>query len=245
MMTEHLLKALKQALRTKGVSYRAAAGTLGLSESSIKRLFAEKGFTLPRLEKLCELAEIDIAQLVQLAEASLQQVDRLSIEQEQEIVDDPKLLIVGVCLINQCSFDEILQKYNIAETELIRCFAKFDSFNIIEYLPGNNYRLKLSRSFSWNDNGPIKRYFLESLMKDFLTHEIISTNNHLHYVWGMLTVDSAKTFVGKIQKVVDEYSQLAGQDARLPMNEKMTSSLLVLFREDWEPGMFKALWRSE
>lgn len=239
MQTEHILSALKGVLRAKGISYKDAADSLDLSESSIKRLFAEKSFTMPRLEKLCEIAGTDLAELLQIVESERQNVSMLSVEQEQEIVNNPTLLLVGVCLVNQCSFEEILNKYNIEETELIQCFAIFDRFNVIEYLPGNRYRLKLSRKFHWNHNGPIQRFFIESILKEYLAVGM-QGNNHLHYVWGMLTKESTKELIPKIQRLVDEYVQLSGQEGKLPMNKKLTSSLFILFREDWEPNIFKS-----
>ena len=243
MQTEHILNALKGVLRSKGISYKDAADSLGLSESSIKRLFAEKSFTMTRLEKVCEIAGTDLTELLQIVESNSQNVNSLTIEQEQEIVNNPLLLLVGVCLINQCSFDEILNKYEMEETKLIQCFAAFDRFNIIEYLPGNRYRLKLSRNFSWNHNGPIQRFFIESILKEYLAAGMKNNNDHLHYVWGMLTKASSKQLIPKIQRLVDEYVQLSGQEAILPMNNKLTSSLFILFREDWEPSMFKEQWK--
>lgn len=65
----------------------------------------------------------------------------------------------------------------------------------------------------------------------------------MHYVWGMLTRESAQELATRIQRPVDEYVRVAADDARLPMLDKLTSSLLVLFREDWEPDIFKASWR--
>ncbi|MFO7603802.1 MAG: helix-turn-helix transcriptional regulator, partial [Gammaproteobacteria bacterium] len=76
MVTDQLLAALKRTLRSRGLSYKAAAESLGLSESSIKRLFADKSFTLPRLEKLCEFAGIELAELLHMAELASKQVDK-------------------------------------------------------------------------------------------------------------------------------------------------------------------------
>jgi transcriptional regulator with XRE-family HTH domain len=242
MLSTHVLNALKKALRRKGISYRAAAKELHLSESSIKRLFAERSFTLTRVEKLCELAEIDLSTLIQLAESEIHQTSELTTAQEQEIVDDPRLLLVGVCLINRCTFDEILQKYDFDEVELTRIFTRLDQLDIIEHLPGNRYRLKVSHNFRWQPGGPIQRFFIQSIVKEYLSHELFAPTNHMHYVWGMLTRESAQELATRVQRLVDEYVRVAADDAHLPMSDKLTSSLLVLFREDWEPDIFKANW---
>jgi transcriptional regulator with XRE-family HTH domain len=243
MLSTHLLNALKRALRRKGITYQAAAKELHLSESSIKRLFAERSFTLPRVEKLCELAEIDLSTLVQQAEAHIRQTEQLTTAQEQEIVDDPRLLLVGVCLINRFTFDEILSKYDFDEAELTRIFVRLERLDVIEHLPGNRYRLRLANDFGWQPGGPIQRFFLRSIVKEYLSEAPFTPEYHMHYVWGMLTRESAQELATRIQRLIDEYARTAAGDAHLPMSDKLTSSLLVVFREDWEPAVFKASWR--
>jgi transcriptional regulator with XRE-family HTH domain len=243
MDSERLLAALKSVLRSKGISYKTAGEALGVSESSIKRLFADQSFTLPRLTKLCELAGIDFAELVRLADAATTQTDELGFDVEKQIVSDPKLLLVGVCVLNHCSFDEVMEKYNFTEHELIQTFAKLDRLGVIEFLPANRYSLKLSRRFRWQANGPLQNFFLNTIIKDYVTDTEPGTSSHLHFNWGMLTRESAAELHRHIQRLIESYVQIAEHDARLPMQDKMTSSLLVLFQEDWEPNIFKNQWR--
>ena len=51
--TKKMLETLKRCLRARGVTYRSLGRSLGLSESSVKRLFADESFTLARLERVC------------------------------------------------------------------------------------------------------------------------------------------------------------------------------------------------
>lgn len=241
MITEHLLSALKRALKDNNVSYRQAGNALGLSESSIKRLFAEQGFTLPRLETLCELANIDLAILIQRAESMRLQVDQLSTKQEQDIVDDPALLLLCVCVFNHCDFREILDKYQFTEPELTQLFVRLDRLNILELLPGNRYHLKVSPHFVWQPNGPIQRFFIQSFIGEYLASNLSDQSNHLHFVWGMLTPESARELNKKVHRLIDDYTQTAQQESTLAMADKLTSSMMILFREDWEPERFKAL----
>ena len=109
-MTDHLVDALKHHMRARNLTYRDAAAVLDLSEASVKRLFSEKNFTMRRLEILCDLVEISLGDLLDAAENQIQKTDQLSREQEQAIVENPKLLLVGVCIINGYSFADILAK---------------------------------------------------------------------------------------------------------------------------------------
>ncbi len=241
--TTNLLDALKDAFRSKGITYKDAAKALELSEVSIKRIFSEKNCSLIRLEKLCELAEIDFATLLEIAESKQQQLTKLTLEQEKLLVSDTRLLVVAVCIINYWSFAEILDKYQFTEAELTGAFTTLDKLGIIELLPANRYRLKISRRFRWQTRGPIQNFFVESVLQTYLHTDFQDKGNHFHFTWGMLSKESAKELNRKIHRVVDEYMNIVAQDVRIPVENKLTSSLLIMFREDWEPQGFKALWK--
>lgn len=244
-MTDHLVAALKQQLRAKNLTYRDAAVVLNLSEASVKRLFSEQNFTMHRLEILCDLAEISLSELLDVAEHQVQKTDQLSREQEQAIVENPKLLLVGVCIINGYSFADILAKYRLEEPELIGLFTRLDRLDIIELLPGNRYRLKLSPDFNWQPNGPIQRFFIESLVAEYMVGEMKSSDSHMHLVWGMLSPESGVELEQKIRRLIDDYVHLTSKASKLPMAGKHNSSLFVVFKENWEPSVFKAQWQKK
>ena len=96
-----LVDALKAEMRRQKRTYAEAAGVLSLSEPSIKRLFAERSFTLERLDVLCRWLGMEISDLVQRMEAAQVRVSELSVEQERELVSDVKLLLLAHCLLNR------------------------------------------------------------------------------------------------------------------------------------------------
>lgn len=242
-ITTNLLEALKSVLRAKGITYKDAAKSLELSEVSIKRIFSEKNCSLKRLEKLCDLAGTDLNELLEITESQQLKVNQLTHDQERMLVSDTRLLVVSVCIINYWSFDEILAKYQFTEAELTGVFTKLDGLGFIELLPSNRYRLKFSRNFNWQVRGPIQSFFIESVLQTYLNTDAQDGGNHLHFNWGMLSKESATELNRKIHRVVDEYMNIVNQDAKIPVENKLTSSLLIMFREHWEPESFKAMWK--
>jgi len=242
-MTENLLNALKGLFHTQGITYKDAAQALNLSEVSIKRLFSEKNCSLMRLEKLCELAGTDFSELNKIAETQQQQLTELSLQQEKMLVSDTRFLVVAVCIINHWSFEQILSKYQFTIAELTGVFTQLDKFGVIDLQLGNRYRLKVSRRFNWLANGPIQNFFLESILQTYVKGGIHGSGNHFRFEWGMLAKESVVELNRKIHRLLDEYMHIAEQDARIPVEDKLTSSLLVMFREDWEPDSFKQHWK--
>jgi hypothetical protein len=243
MTTEKILLALKRELKNKSFTYIEIGKHLGVSASSVKRLFADRSFTLQRIEQLCDLVGLDMLQLLQLADEHQSQLSQLEREQEQAIVDNPQLLLVGVCLLNRCGFEEILEKYQIEPTELIQAFAAYDRFGVIELLPGNRYRLKISPNFTWQKQGPIHKFFDSSILGHFLTEQSHDANTTNRFLWHMLSKTSVQELTRKINHLIDDYILLAEKDKKLAMADKLTSSMMIVFKEDWEPDIFRAMQR--
>lgn len=240
MSTDLLLDALKRRLKSAGLSYQDAATALNLSVSSIKRLFNERGFTLPRIEALCALAGTDIFQLSTEAQALTPTTDMLSQTQEEQLVGSPLLLLVSICVINRWRFSEILEQYSVEKMALTRAFVALDALGVIEYLPGDRYRLIVSRQLKWRPNGPIQQYFMANLMGDFVSEQFVDEQDHLYCNWAMLRQESANELNTKIKRLIAEYLELSKDDTKYSATDKLSSSLLICFRENWKPKFVRA-----
>lgn len=94
--TQAIISTLTKALRSSGLTYVDVATALNLSEFSIKRLFSEQNFPLKRLDQVCQLMNLEISDLMaQLAEEK-ENITQLTLEQEQLLVSDVKLLVVAI-----------------------------------------------------------------------------------------------------------------------------------------------------
>jgi len=135
--SKQIIDAVKVALKQQNITYRVLAEKLAISESTVKQMFANSNFSLNRLDAICELLELDINALLELSETLEDRVTVLSIEQEQALVADSKLLVVGYCLVNHWKVEEIVARYDIGETEIISLLARLDKMRLIELQPNN------------------------------------------------------------------------------------------------------------
>lgn len=93
--TPLLIATLKKALKANNVTYKILADKLGMSESSIKRIFAEESLSLQRLEQICALINIDLSDLVQMMNRDKPRISELTEEQEKVAAADMRLLGVA------------------------------------------------------------------------------------------------------------------------------------------------------
>ena len=237
-----LLNTLKREMKAQGITYAGAAARLGLSESSIKRLFSGSKLSVARLEQLSQLVGLELSDLVQKMGEERKRIDSLTEEQEREVAADRKLLLVAICVLNQWTFDEIIQTYEIGEHECIRLLARLDRLRLIDLLPHNRFRLIVAKEFRWIPNGPIQRFFRREVQPAFMQSPFSGPGEKLLFQNGMLSRGSNAAIIRKIERLVAEFNELHEEDAGLPLPERFGTSLLVALRP-WEFGYFSELRR--
>ena len=239
---DNLLATLKRRLKQQGMTYRDLAAALGLSEASVKRLFASGRFSLERLLQIGELLGFTLAELTQEAAASESRLHTLSEAQERELVSDARLLLVAVCVLNQWTLADILAAYQLSEAECIRCLARLDRLRLLQLLPGNRVRLNVARDFDWLPDGPIHRFFLRQGLGEFLASDFSGREQTLAFAHGMLTEAALEKLQGEVRRLRQKFAELHAESLAAPLARRRGSGLLLALRE-WELAAFTALRR--
>ena len=237
-----MIDALKRQLKAKAVTYAELARRIGLSEASVKRMFAQRSFTLERLEQVLEAVGMDFAELVQAATDTPQLIAQLTYAQEQEIIGDTKLLVVAVAALNLIPLEEIVAVYKISEAEAVKYLLRLDKIGFLTLLPNNRVKLLVARTFSWIPNGPIQTWFRGEAYGDFLDARFAGEQEIMKLVSVMLSQRSAKALLERLKQVADEFSRQHQDDARLPYEQRHSLTFMLAARP-WMPKAFQTLLR--
>jgi DNA-binding Xre family transcriptional regulator len=240
--TRPLIDTLKQELRKQRITYKQVSAALDLSETSVKRLFAEEAFSIKRFDKVCELLHLDISDLVHLMEKNIDLTIQLTREQEAELVSDIKLLLVTLLLMNKLQFAEILGIYDISETEGIQLLARLDRMKMIELQPGNRVKLMISQNFQWIPDGPIQQFFESRVQLEFLDSSFTRAGEFRIFVSGMISRTANTELIKKIQHLAQEMSDMNIESESLPLGQRFGTSLMMAIRP-WEIDVFQELRR--
>ena len=240
--TAELVITLKQALKSHGLTYADVASQLALSEGSVKRLFAEKHFSMQRFEQICQMMELNIADIVQLMQQRSTKLVQLTREQESQLVKDRKLLLVTVCALNRWTLQDIQSVYMLNKTEIIHYLATLDRMKLIELLAGNKIKLLVSANFHWIENGPIQQFFNSKLAQDIFDSRFDRQTEKLVVANAMLSRQSNAVLQQKVSRLLSEFEQLNNQDAGLKHEDKQGTTLVMAIR-DWHLGFFADLKR--
>lgn len=239
-----LIDTLKQELRKQRITYKRVGEALELSETSVKRLFAEEAFSVRRLETVCKLLQLDISDLVHLMEKNIELMTQLSPEQERELVSDTKLLLMALLLMNKLQLAEIVDIYDITEPEGVRLMARLDRMKMIELQPGNRVKLMISQNFKWIPDGPIQRFFEDKVQQEFLNPSFNGAGELRIFVSGMISRNANREMIKKIQHQAQEMSDMNQASESLPLEQRFGTSLMMAIRP-WEINVLANLRRSE
>lgn len=238
-----VVDALKRLLKAQGITYAIVAAGLDISEASVKRMFSRGDFTLQRLEDVCRVAGIEFADLARAVTMDSAGISYLTVEQEEEIVADPKLLLVALCALGNWTVAQIVETYNLTLAECIECLTRLDRRRIIELQPGNRIRPLISRTFTWLPDGPLQRYFRSRVEAEFLGDNFDRPDELFLMVSGMLSRQSTVELITRLRRTALEFADLHRDDERLPIAERHGTSMLLATRP-WEPRAFRALRRN-
>lgn len=237
-LSRALIDTVKKILKSRGHTYADVATILGLSEASIKRIFSEGDLSLSRLEAILDFLDLDMASLVAAMNDNRQLTQSLTVQQETVIVNDNLLLLVAVCVINGYSFKDIVEQYTISDTELIQKLAQLDRLQIIDLLPGNRIRLRISPSFSWLPHGPIQHFFHRHIKEEYFHARFDSPADKLLVVNGLMTEERSRELHRRMQALATEFTELCQQDKQMPMDKRQGTTFVLAVRH-WQSQLFK------
>ena len=240
---ELVLQSLRAEMRRAGLTYRALAERVGMSESSIKRIFSQGDLSLARLAQFCQAAGVSLHDVLQQALQAEPETDRLTLEQERSLVADPVLLLVAVCCLGHWSFEQIVETYRVDAAPCTAALVRLDRLGLIELKPLNRYRLRVSRAFRWRSDGPVQAYFREHVVADYFGGRFDGPGETLMAVPARLSHVSAQEVVQLVERLAGELSRLHQEDARLPMSARDGYTLIVGLRS-WELAAFTSLRRA-
>ena len=237
IQSNRLIQAVKQQLKRNGMTYQMLGDRIGLSESAVKQMFAAGNFSLKRLDDVCAAMDTDIGEIVTQCMADRDRIEMLEENLEVELVQDPKLLLTAYCLVNGWNVEEILQRYDIDETEMVRMLARLDRMKLIELLPSNRVRLLITSRFRWQPDGPIEQFFRRQAQQEFFQGNFLSSDALQLVRNGDITAGGREKLVERLENIGDLFDDIFQQERRHAAADRQGTTMVLAIRQ-WEFSAF-------
>jgi len=224
------------------MTYRALSKAINLSESSVKRLFADGSFTLARLERVCSALDMTVADLSRMAGSAAvarTQADTLSLEQERTLARKPPLLACFYLLLNGHSIEETRQRLKLSSRAMRELLSELSAARLVETGAKHALRFHARLPISWRPDGPVRRLYERQVRAEFLQGAFTGSNEALTFHSAELSAASVRVLMRKIDRLAADFADLAALDVRVPAREKSSIALLLACRP-WVFSMFSA-----
>ncbi|HEY8538825.1 MAG TPA: helix-turn-helix transcriptional regulator [Steroidobacteraceae bacterium] len=244
--TQRMIETLKRCLRARGMSYARLGQALGLSESSVKRLFSQKSFTMARLERVCRTIDMSIADLARMtAEQSKpnsnsnDQAFTLTLAQERILAKNSLLLACFYLLLNGRSVQEMSDRLSLSERATTNLLSQLSAAGLLDVEKGNKIRMHARPPIAWRPDGPVRKLYERQVREEFLRSEFSGSNEALSFHSAELSPASIRILMRKLEKLGADFADLAALDVALPSKEKVSIAMLLACRP-WVFSMFSA-----
>jgi len=237
-----IVQAIRAALRGRRMTYRELAVAIGVSEPTVKRDLSRGDFSLSRLDRICDVLELSLADLAQNPVPGTTLLTQLSEQQERALVRDPRLLVVTYLVVNDWKWIDVTSTFQLDDNALVSVLLRLDELGIVDYRPPRRIRKLTARNFSWRKDGPVHEFFLNRVAPEFLRSHFDAPTDELRFIGGMLSDISLTQMKAAVGRLAQEFEEYARRDARLALEVKNGCSMLLAMRQ-WEFSEFTRLRR--
>jgi transcriptional regulator with XRE-family HTH domain len=239
-----LFEILRADMKAADLTYRELAQRIGMSESSVKRMFSEQDMPLSRLVEISAAVGTAFEDLLARAAHVAPELTQLTLEQERALVTDPKLLLVAICCLSQWRYEQMLDSYALTAAEVVAALARLDRLGLIELKPGNRYRLAVGRSFHWRRQGPIMDFLRRRVLDEYFDAGFDGRGEALVTVHGQLSAAGAEEIEQRVGQLAAAFTQRQREDQSLP-GVACTGYTLIVGLRSFELRAFTALRRRQ
>lgn len=243
MSRTFIFSALRAHLKARNFTYKLLAAGIGVSEPTIKRIFASNDCSIERLDEICTFLQIELSDLVKSTPKKRRLIEQLSTKQEAELAENKKLLMIAVCVMGLWSFEDMLLHLTIPKMECIVLLQRLDKIGVIEMHTNNHYRLLVAKDFTWIVDGPIM-HLMQGVSDDFFNHRFEAPGELLKIINVRISHPGREALKAKLEQIAQAYADQVVADSHLPLDQRPPISICIAIRA-WFPEFLQDLMRME
>lgn len=199
---DQFLVALKRSLKNKGILYRDLAQSLGLSESSVKRILSSKSLSLDRLEEICRVSDISFVDIIK--DANFDETESphyLTDEQEALLAENPRLLHYFMMLEEGKTVQEIEKEYMIPLTESKKYLFLLDKIKLIELHPRDRVKVLRQGYLRFRRDGPVGKALFAQTRQKYLDYNFRS-EDYIRFTMTKISPSTVARYKVKLEKLL-------------------------------------------
>ena len=210
---------LKDELRRQGIRNRDVASRLEVSETTVKRYLRGEGLDVTVLEKITDMANLDLLALLALVRQRASSKPRLSTVQQEALAKSPLCRTIFFFLHRGLTLAQIAKELEITPQKLDAQLVKLENWGLIRKLPNNQIETLAVAYFDPKDRGPLMSIARDLARRFLLEIDLRSENCDWFYVAEWLSQTSIDRVREMLQRFSSEIYKLGANDMTLSPRE--------------------------
>jgi transcriptional regulator with XRE-family HTH domain len=234
-----IVRVLKQTLRSRGYVYLDVAQHLKVSEVTIKRFFSGSSVSMKHLLAVCDFLHVQLLEAAAIARDFEHPEYVLNDAQDRYFAGHPKYYAIFIDLYRRKSVSEVKKYWSLDNRIFFKILRSFEKLQLLEVLPKNGYRFKMSGPVKVPARGLFRRIFFEQNLSflEYVQREIENPRHILQTSEVLLSKKNAAEFQKEFQELSRKYrSQAFIDETVLPAHLKESVRWLFAYapyETDW------------
>jgi Predicted transcriptional regulator len=182
-----ILSELRRELRARGIRVGQLAQETGVSEPTVWRWLRGEGLTLERLDRLCEIADIDLRDLLGREEDPAS--ESFTLAQERVLAADRGLALVFFAILHGAQRGELVRTFGLSAGRIDRHVQRLVRLGLVRAGARGKLVPGVRRSVRWRRGGPLAVAFDRTVKPLFLSMDFGAAQ--ANYVSDMVPLSTA------------------------------------------------------
>ncbi len=219
-----IIETLKTLLKRKGLKYVDLAQKLGVSVTTVKRIFSEKELGVGRLMEICDVLGIRFFDLVELARNDCFPEVYLTDEQEEFFAESLESFEIFQLIHRGWDFSRIRDKLGIDKVAWQKVTRDLDRLGLIDRLENERVTPRSPGIIRLKTKGPLARVVHKDQHKDFLeqTFEDPPSDQRLYFTGEFhVAQDTLREVVAQLESISKRLPHKAWRDEMFSPSESL------------------------
>lgn len=220
-----IFDALKRVLKARGWTYSDLATGLGLSEPTIKRLFADGDCKLGRLLEICDLLDVTLTDLADRAKRGTDDSFELSESVEAALAENPWLFDLYVLLQSGEAPEHIAEYLHVPAHQMHQDLHKLHRLGLAILRDNGKFSVRTDQPLQLRRHGPLHSRIREINLQFVASiyDEPNADGRLFRTVSRRMLPDTARILQQEIADLAERMDKLARQDRLVSSVDSLTS----------------------
>ncbi|OCC25387.1 hypothetical protein MB02_01635 [Croceicoccus estronivorus] len=222
-----IIATLRKILRGNGLSIREIGLRLNVSPATVKRWLGGKGLTVDRLEDLCALAGVTLAELAEIATEPPRELAReLTLAQELALTENSLLSFLFFMIMSGWPPRDLHDEFGVPMERLDSFLQRLERLALIDRLPDGRARSRIDRRVAWR-RGPMRSHFQKHMREQILKIDFSDPDT----IYSAETAKLSHLGLARLEELFEQFrldvQKLADDDRRHSLLPREWYSVLV------------------